>query len=71
MGLTPTNPAKVSPKVLAASASSAVAVVIGWVLTLVPVVKDAPTEVHAAIVVLLVAVATFAAGYIKRDPARF
>lgn len=66
-----TNPtAKVSPKVASASSASAVAVVVAFIVGQVPVLRDAPTEVQAALITLLVAAVTFAAGYIKRDPAR-
>lgn len=71
MGVNPTNAKRVSPKVTASTASSAVAVVLSWLLTEVPFIADAPGEVRAALVVLCVAGATFAAGYLRRDPARF
>lgn len=71
MGQSPTNAARVSPKVTAASYGSAVAVLLAWLVGQVPFLADAPGEVQAALVALLVAAVTFAVGYFRRDPARF
>lgn len=71
MGKTPSNASTVSPKVTASTLSGAAAVVIAWVVTQVPFLADAPAAVQLAIVTLLVAAATFVAGYFRRDPARF
>lgn len=60
----------ISPKVTSSTIGSALGVVLGWLLTQIPGIDDAPAEVHAALVVLVVAVLTFGLGYLKRDPNR-
>lgn len=60
----------ISPKVTASTGGSALGVVLAWALTLIPGVDDAPAQVQGALVVLVIGVLTFAAGYLKGDPAR-
>lgn len=63
------EPDDISPKVATATGGSAVAVVLAWVLSQIPVVDHAPPAVQAALALVLISAATFAAGYLKRDTA--
>ena len=58
------DPTTISPKVTAAALASAVATILVWALALAGV--DVPAPVSSAIVAVL----TFAAGWIVRDPLR-
>lgn len=60
----------VSPKVTASTTGGAAATVLGYVLGTLPVIDGWPPVVRAALLVLLMAAGTFAAGYLKRDPLR-
>lgn len=62
--------APVSPKVTAATLTAATTTVVLWLLTLVPVVDEAPAPVMAALALLLVGGPTFLAGYWRTDPLR-
>ena len=65
-----TDPTAVSPKVTASTIGGAFSTVLAYLLTQVPFIADAPAAVQGALVVLIVAGATFLSGYVKRDPAR-
>lgn len=63
-------PDAVSPKVTGSTGGSAAGIVVAWLLTRIPFLAAAPAPVQAAFVVLVIAGATFAGGYLRRDPAR-
>lgn len=60
----------VSPKVTTASVTAAITTLIMFVLDQIPWVRDMPTGVEGAILVLVTAGLTFFAGYQTTDPLR-
>lgn len=68
--ITPRSELAPTPKVTAATGGSALGVVLAWLVTLVPGLDHAPAEVQAAVVVLVIAAVTFAAGWLKSDRRR-
>lgn len=60
----------VSPKVTTASVGSAVAVLVLYVLSLIPAVGELPDVVAVSITTLVLAGVTFVSGYAKNDPDR-
>lgn len=68
--MTSKTPKSVSPKVTSSAGGSALGVVLAWLFSQLPLVSDAPAAVQAALVVVVIGAVTFAAGWLKRDPAR-
>lgn len=64
------TPTPVSPKVTAATLSSAGTVLAMYLLGLVPFIASFPPEVKGALLVLVTGVVTYVAAYLRRDPLR-
>lgn len=63
-------PTPVSPKVTAASVTSAVTVLVMYLLHLVPFIAAFPVPVQGALLVIVTGAVTYVAGYVRRDPLR-